>query len=381
MQITQIVMLDNALGGVGLGLLTKGTTYTIGNSTGQVSESLAQDLLTRQVARAVVSAPSPQGAGLPVSWTPDGRAILGPDGTPRAVQLLDQSGRPLDRSGRPLARLFAADVQGGTVWFPLNEGTGNKVNDAVGQLVGSIQGGSSGQRWGQAPGLSFNGSNNRVVMTDGSQAGFNHSSKFICDLSTLAARGDMIVVWCVVSHPATLPADCQIVSWGCSADANGGWSVGLKATSGKQTFSLRAKGGSSAVQTPLGTSGARGANSDNTRTALAWEIAASGVAGLLEVRAYQITLGTDGGNSQSNVGLDTPAMVPNGTSIPDSAPTAPITIGAWPTTDGATFSGFVGPNMSIVNLGLQRRPFDMGIGMRIARDLRNNNLAFPPSAR
>lgn len=371
----RVVMLSSVHGG-SLGLLVKGTAYDL-------AEAFAQDLIGRKAARLETAAAVGSGAGAPAQWAADGRTLMGPDGIARNMVPTDPSGRPLDLAGRPLARLPYADVNGASIWFPLNEAASNKVYDNTGQLIGSIQGGSTGQRWGQAPGLSFNGSNNRVVVTDGQQAGFTHSSKFICDLSTLVSRGDMIVVWFVVSHPATLPADCSCVSWGMSADpaGKGGWSVGLKATSGKPNFYLRAKGGSSVITTSIGTSGARGANSDNTRTAMAFEIAASGVSGLLEVRAYQLTLGTDGGNAQSNVGLDTPAMVPNGTSVVAADTTLPLTLGAWPTVDASTFTGYVGPNMALVNVGLQRRPVDFGVGMRICRDLRNNILAFPASAR
>lgn len=371
----RVVMLENVFGGAGLGLLAKNTAYNL-------TDTLAADLITRGVARRETAVGAAGSA--PALWSADGRTLIGPDGVNRPMVVADVSGRPIDPSGRAAARLPYADVAGSTIWFALQEGSSNKVYDMTGQLIGSIQGGSSGPRWGQAPGLSFNGSNNRVAVTDGQQAGFTHSSRFVCDLSTLYSRGDMIVVWFVVSHPATLPADCYCVGWGMSADpaAKGGWAVGLKATSGKPNFYLRPKGaGSSIVTTTIGTSGARGANSDNTRTAMAFEISASDVAGLLEVRAYQLTLGTDGGNPQSNVGLDTPAMVPNGTGLVGADTTLPLTLGAWPSVDANTYTGFVGPNMSLINVGLQRRPLDQGVGMRICRDLRNNIQAFPAAAR
>lgn len=370
----RVVMLENVLGGP-LGLLAKGWPYDL-------SDTLATDLIGRGAARRETAVGVAGSA--PAMWAPDGRTLIGADGKLRPLLVADESGRPMDPAGRPLARLPYADINGNTIWFPLQEGTSNKVYDMAGQLIGSIQGGSSGQRWGQAPGLSFNGSNNRVVVTDGQQAGFTHSSRFVGDLSTLVSRGDMIVAWFVVSHPVTLPADCYCISWGMSADpaAKGGWAVGLKATSGKPNFYLRPKGaGSSIVTTTIGTTGARGANSDNTRTAMVFEIAASDVSGLLEVRAYQLTLGTDGGNAQSNVGLDTPLAVPNGTGLPGADASLPITIGAWPSVDANTFTGFVGPNMSLINVGLQRRPLDLGVGMRICRDLRNNIQAFPAAAR
>lgn len=374
---TRVVMLENIFSGGSL--LAKTVAY-------DVADALAAELVTRKVAR--LDTQPAAGPSTAAMWGADGRSLIGPEGIKRPLMLTDPAGRPFDVDGRPLARLPYADVRGSTIWFPLNEGVSNKANDAVSGLIGSIQGGSSGPRWGQAPGLAFNGSNNRVLVTDGALGGFTHASKFICDLSTLAARGDMIVIWWMASHPATIPADCYVVGWGMNNDPaqKGGWAAGMKSTSGKMTFATRAKAGSSTVLTTMGTSGARGVNSDNTRTAMAMEIAASGVTGLLEVRVYQLTLGTDGGNSQSNVDTDTPAMVPNGTAIVDADVSNPLTLGAWADTSNSTFTGYFGSAtslMSLWNIGLQRRPYDPGIGMRICRNLRDasNVYAFPHHAR
>lgn len=303
-------------------ILLKGSTYSVSASfgAGLVSMGLADD----------VSGTTPVTARqVPVTYNVAQRRLIADGTTPLPVRQVDPSGRALDPAGRPYAAHPYADVSGVLIYFPLQEGTGNKVYDISGQLVGSVNGGSSGQRWGQSgPGLSLNGTNNRVPVADGLQGGFTASSKFACDLSTLAARGDQITLFGIVSHPSTLPADCWLISWGMNADAlgKGGWAVGLKATSGKLQFATRAKGGTSTVVTTLGVTGARGQNADNTRTAWALEITAAGVSGLLELRAYQLTLGTDGGNAQSNVGLATPALVPNGTAAVAADTSSPLIV-------------------------------------------------------
>lgn len=297
--------------------------------------------------------------------------------------LLDASGRPMS-SNRALQRIPYADVTGDTIWFALDENTGNKVYDATGQLVGSIQGSNTTPRWGINPGLTFNGTNNRVVITDGDQAGFTSSARRICNLSTLVADNDMLLLWAIVSHPPTIPQDSTILSWGMNADpANkGGWAFGMKTNTGKHTFSVRPRGaGSATVVTQLGVTGAQGANSDNTRTAMALEICASQIAGLLEVKAYMLTLGTDGGQNQSNRGLDTPLLVPNGTGAPTQDVSLPLTLGAWADTSSSSFTKFMGAGMSIANVGLKRRQIKHGLGMRICRNLRDNPKAFPLAAR
>jgi hypothetical protein len=372
----QIKMRESRKGEDGTVLL-KGTTYA-------VSSTFGAGLVAMGVAYDVSGITPIVGAQSDVAYNPGLRSLVRDGVTPLPFMQADMSGRPLDPSGRPFGALPYADARGVLIFFPLQENTSNKVYDISGQLIGSVNGGSSGQRWGQAgPGISLNGSNNRIPVTDGLQGGFTASAKFACDLSTLAARGDQITVFGVVSHPATLPADCWLLSWGMNADAagKGGWAVGLKGTSGKLQFATRAKGGSSTVTTTMGVTGARGQNADNTRTAWALEISAAGISGLLELRAYMLTLGTDGGNAQSNVGLDTPALVPNGTASVGADTTSPLMLGAWCDTSTSTYVGYVGPNMAMLSTGLKRDAYDAGLGMRICRDLRNNIYALPASAR
>lgn len=291
--------------------------------------------------------------------------------------LRDARGRPLSRvKGYPDAEAVAA------LYWPFQE---KSAAEGVTGLNGAIQGGSSLNRWGSAPGMMFNGSNNRVVTTGGLLGGFTATAKLIMDLASLTSD-EMLVAWAVNTHPASIPQDSTILSCGMNADpaGKGGWAIGLKSSSGKPTFAIRARGGTSTSQITIGTSGARGVGSDNTCTATAWEITKSKIAGLLEVRGYQLTLNVDGGNAQSNVGLDTIAAVPNGTGPVTADVSTPIMLGAWCDTSTSTYTNLMGAGMAMCNVGIMRRPLDLGIGMRICRDLRAMGYPykqFPMSAR
>jgi len=278
-----------------------------------------------------------------------------------------------------------ADAEGiSTIWFPFNENSGSKVYDQVSNLVGSFGGGSSTTRWNQhGPGVSPNGTNNRILVTDGTPAGFISSTKQLFDLTTLVSRGDMICAWYVVSHPTSgYATDAAVFGWGCSNEAKGGWALGIKASNQKPIFMLRTRGGAAVATCSPGTSSLLGSGTDNTRSAVCMTIADSKVTGRLEVQAFALPLGTDGGGvSFSTVGFDTPLAVPDGTAAPSYDATAPLTLLAWPTVDGATFSNFLGPTMALAQLGIQRRPYNPGLGMKIVRDLRRNIRAFPDSAR
>lgn len=298
-------------------------------------------------------------------------------------------GRLLDSAGRPFTQLPHPDTPSlATVWLPFNEGSGSLVYDQCSQLQGNMAGGgeSTNPRWNSwGPGLSFNGSNNRIPMTSGSSAGAIFSAKSLFDLSTLQARNDMIVCWAVLSHSPTVgdyATDATIFGWGCQTEAKGGWAWRIKASNQKPMFSLRPKGGSATVDTTLGTNGLLGSTTDNGRSAICMILAYSGTSGYLEASGFSLPLHTSGTDvAYSSVGLVTPQMVPNGTGLPNYDVTGLLTIGAWPTTDSSTFANYLGPKCALAQLGIQRRPYDIGLGMRIVRDLRRNIRLFPPSAR
>ena len=382
-------------------------------------------------------------------------------------------------NGKP-ARVAKATAQ---LWFPFSERQASTLTDAGGTLQGGIKGGST-LRWGVNPGMTFNGSNHRVECNTSlanapqySSArippgnGFTHAVSQLADLASLPAAGDMILAWAVFSHDTPIAADMVLAGFGMNADPDGkgGWAFGIKAgTPGKVQFWHRGVGGASTDVAIMPMDGVTGKANDNTRTAIALEIAA-GLDGYLEVRSYMSTLGTEGGASQNNVGCMSPLLLTGGatSAVKGDLLNDPLMLGAW--TDAVPFSrnspagtigtgaannftasadfGAPGPQGttlpfnqgiwlwfgprastpaltakpywvefstlrvgtifsngpgsapinftagvaapvitptrinhfkgSIQQIGLQRRPHDAGLGMRVVRDLRDSMLAFP----
>lgn len=314
--------------------------------------------------------------------------IVLPNGRPIAA--IDQANKFIDADGRVSSAVPYSDLNADSaLWFPLLEGAvgAGTFNDNIGQLSGNIAGTAYGKRYAGPdirPGVTFNGSDNRIPLTGGSQNGFSGAARRIGDLKSLTAGVDMVVIWAMIGHPVSIPGDSTIIGWGCEADAalKGGWALAVKNASGKLVFSYTPKGtGATVLRTTMGMEGARGHNNDNRRTAIALEIIRSYTSAYLELRGYQLTMYTDGGVSQSNFGTDTVSELASGTGKVDYDTTAPFTIGAHCNTSGANFTRFCGAGMNIWNVGAIRKPIDCGIGGRICRDLRENMFAFPKSAR
>lgn len=330
---------------------------------------------------------------LPAGADPKNVGLLDQYGNPllsngRKAVGMDGTGRLVDFTGRQSVALPYTDAAGeAVVWMPLLERS-NGFSDASGQLGGTISGGAMGNRFANlefAPGPRFNGTNNRIALTTGTQGGFIHNARRIGDLKSLTYGVDMVLLWAVISHPATIPADGTILSWGCNNEAKGGWAFGVKATSGKITFNYRPKGGAATTETILGVEGARGASSDNRRTVVALEIFRSTNGAYNELRGYQKTLYTDGGNGQNNTGTSTAARALTGTAV-DYDTLTPLMIGAWCDTSAATFTKLYGSNTvgnenRIYNVGAIRRPLKIGIGMAVCRDIALAHTQFPLSAR
>lgn len=324
---------------------------------------------------------------------------------------LDLDSRRYDNNGRPLSLMSYSDILGdSTIWFPLADGfqtqngvagstivadaSGTAYAGSGGQLNGTIQGIDAVQScWSFLPGLYFNGSTFvPITNTVGNAAqgqinGYNQSTKRVCDLSTLQAQNDMLLVWGLVSHKSN-PSAGTLVSWGMSADGNlGGWAVGI-AGSGKMVFQWTPAGAAGTLQTlTFNSDGVRGKQNDNTRSAVCWEICASvATPGWFEIRAYVLTVGTEGPVTQTAWNVQFAQMVPNGTGLPGPAPASPLMIGAYNTVNASTQAGQMSSKSALANLGLARRPHQAGLGLQICRNLRDAAAAnfpytFPVAAR
>lgn len=309
----------------------------------------------------------------------------------KIIANIDGSSRLFDARGRAGIQVPYSDTAAeAAMWFPLNETVpsgGMTFYDQLGQLSGGYGGGAYPRRFGGTtrPGAGFNGSSNRIALIGGSQAGFTVAARRIGDIKSLAFGTDMILMWASIVHPASIPADSAIISWGTNADSKGGWAFGLKQTSGKPTFWYRSRGGSATDTFALGTTGARGQNSDNLRTIMAMEIMKSSANNYIEIRGYQITTYTDGTNAQSNVGLETPLLTSNGGSGVTYDVTTPLMLGAWCDTNASTFTKLTSQGIYYSNVGAMRRPYQPGLGMLICQDLRASLIQglpyeFPKSA-
>lgn len=238
-----------------------------------------------------------------------------------------------------------------SVWFPLNEATGTAVADNHGSLQGTVVG--TGPQW-TALGFTGNGTDDHIECNTAnsnqpqysslivaSQEGYSGAMQHLADLASLSARGDMILISAVISHPATgLAADGMIAGFGLKADpaGKGGWGVGIRSgAAGKLRFWHTGQGGTFDQQ-DVSAQGVTGNANNNTRTAVCFAIAASYVRSdsfvadnaTLEVYGAQLTLGVDGGRTQNNVGLVTPSRLLNGaTAACGPNPSNPLTIGAW----------------------------------------------------
>lgn len=262
------------------------------------------------------------------------RALIGPDGL------------PLERlnSSAGLVRRSSAEH---SIWFPLNsqrnrfQGT---LLDFTGTLRGKPKGGSTG-RWTPNRGMTFNGSNNRIECNDSDSnapqfssfvgypiEGFTNSALACADWSSLYSRGDMILAWAVISHPAGgLGADGVIASLGMNADplGKGGWGFGIKSgAAGKVRLWHRGQGASTIDVQDLSAGGVTGTNNLNTRTAIALEISAAG-SRYIDVSGYVMTLDDDGGSSQNIVGMTSHDSLANsGTAAVGTSITSPLVLGA-----------------------------------------------------
>lgn len=234
-----------------------------------------------------------------------------------------------------------------SIWFPLSSAPNRAttpVVDYTGTLRGAVKGGNTG-RTTVDPGMTFNGTNHRIECNDSDSnapqfssfrgppiEGFTQSVLACADWNSLFTRGDMILAWAVVTHPAGgLTADGCIASFGMNADplGKGGWGFGIKTgASAKVRVWHRGVGASAMDVQDVSMSGVVGANSTNTRTAFALEIVA-GLNGYIEVSGYMLGLGDDGGSSQNNVGIASFNSLANGgTSAVGKDITSPLMIGA-----------------------------------------------------
>lgn len=234
-----------------------------------------------------------------------------------------------------------------SIWFPLSSASNRAttpVSDYTGTLRGAVKGGNSG-RWTADPGMTFNGSNHRIECNDSDSnapqfssfrgppiEGFTQSVMACADWASLFTRGDMILAWAVITHPAGgLTADGCIASFGMNADplGKGGWGFGIKSgASAKVRVWHRGVGAAAMDVQDVSMSGVVGNNSTNTRTAIALEIVA-GLNGYIEVSGYMLGLGDDGGSSQNNVGIASFNTLANsGTGAVGQAITSPLMIGA-----------------------------------------------------
>lgn len=280
---------------------------------------------------------------------------------------------------RGIGKTTYPDTIGGELLFwPFTERSGATATDVASNQVAQYAGSSVG-RWDPWSGANFNGTNQRLAATNGPAGGFISSAMSACDLTTLNARDDMIHVFGVLGHPTTFSADGVVFAWGASQHAKGGWALGISST-GKWYWSHCPKGGTVA-QNIFNMTAVKGINNVNTMTAFCLQIMSAAESGFLEVQMVSLPMVDEGGDGQNTSAFRRIVTKPTGTAAASRDVIAPITIGAWPTTDASTFSTYSNAGTGLLCLGVHRRPFDPGACMRVARSLRANPKQFPEGAK
>jgi hypothetical protein len=315
-------------------------------------------------------------------WRADGLAVLvAPDGTEVLVY------PPLPQ--RQGASQFNAATLAGTVWFPMQEGSGTTIYDMFSITTAAMQG--SGAMWGVLPGVNFSGTNELQVP----YASPNPiaSLKWIMPLATLLDDGsDSIVAWFVMTHPTALGTTAAAFYWGLSttSSAPGGW--GVRLSSNTNPFWLHTAIGASAQDSQnIGIAKFNGDAGTNTQTAFAMEISKNRkVPTVFQVRTAKRTIFTvppdnppASNTGQQDVAILSPYLRGAGTGGTGpcgySANTT-LTIGATCGTSSSNFSDAPPSGVSYVNMGFQRRKTMHGVSKLIAADLAADMYSFPKSA-
>jgi hypothetical protein len=283
------------------------------------------------------------------------------------------------------------------IWWPLRENVTTlsstpTITDYSGQLSGALSGGT--RRWGNWPGLMFDGAATKVTMNSGALGGFTQAAMRCADFSTLQKGVDQITIWAVISHPTTVTGgtDRTILSWGSTQDTKGGWAVGLGGSRERFYTTICPKNSGSLVvsacRTELAGDKISGStvsptpNYLNSLTAVAFEFMLQDT-GYLICNAFLTPLNSDFGVGLRMQSFNSLALVPagsGGTTASTYDVTTPFTIGARSTTNSSTFTEYFGTDMTIANLGIMRHAWDQSIGARIVRNLRERPREFPLAA-
>lgn len=296
-----------------------------------------------------------------------------------------------------LAASSGAGKGDAVIWWPFRENVTTlsstpTVSDFSGQLSGTLTGGT--RRWGNWPGVMFDGAATKITMNSGAMSGFTAAAMRCADMSTLTKGVDQITIWAVISHPTTITGgtDRTILSWGSTEDTKGGWAVGLGGSRERFYTTICPKNAGALVvancRTELAGDKISGStvsptpNYLNSLTAVAFEFMQQDP-GYVICNAYMLPLNSDFGIGMRLQSFNSLALVPagsGGTAASTYDVTTPFTIGARSTTNSSTFSEYFGTNMTIANLGIMRHAWDQSIGARIVRNLRERPREFPLSA-
>lgn len=269
-------------------------------------------------------------------------------------RLVDRYGNPLPRHAWP-AHLNRRSAAEHSIWFPLGNalnGGQTTVYDFTGTLRGKVKGGANG-RFTPEPGWTGNGSNARIECNDSDGnapqfsvfrappwEGFTQAVRACADLSSLHAKGDMILMWALFTHPISgLTADGILGGFGMNNDplGKGGLAFGVKLGTGKVRVWHRGQGASAMDIQDVSMSAITGSTltgtiAGNMKTAVCLELTPS-IAGWVDVAGYMLTLGVDGGAAQSNTGCASINLLANsGTAGCGQGITSPFTIGCLPDT-------------------------------------------------
>lgn len=264
-------------------------------------------------------------------------------------RLCDKFGNPLTRNAWP-AHMNRRGNAEHSIWFPLGSALNNgqtTVYDFTGTLRGKMKGGSTGKICTE-PGWTGNGTNARIECNDSDAnapqfsvfrappwEGFTQAVRACADLSSLHAKGDMILMWAVFTHPISgLAADGVLGGFGMNNDplGKGGLAFGVKSSNNKPCVWHRGQGASALDQYAMTSNSITGVAGGNTKTAICFELTPS-IAGYVDIASYMLTLGVDGGSAQSNPGMASISLLANGaTAGCGQGITSPFTIGCLPDT-------------------------------------------------
>jgi hypothetical protein len=251
------------------------------------------------------------------------------------------------------SRGVAVAVANPSIWYPMHEGTGITLSDALGNGPNMTVAGTSpaASIWANAGGMSPNGTDH--VATSAQQAHVDN----VCNLASLASGG-MILLGIELQFAGANSTTTYQFSHGrdASTAGYGGWCFGVN---GSDQPSLLVRGDSAGSNV----TGAMGVNIGDTRTAPVQMLLALWIESSVYLRAElytSVTIGSAGTAQYDLTGLTIPTAALDG-----------LTVGAK-RISGASFNSYTVGRMN--NLFVQKRG---GYSATIAEAAFNDMLAAP----